>query len=186
MSSAALTVIAIILRLLLSVILLRAVLHKIRDRRKFQSELAAYQLLPTSFLSLPLLPIATYALIAVELLTSITLLDTAQATPALLAASLFAVYGAAMAINIFRKRTDIDCGCSGPSGVKKTIAWPLVLRNVVLVLLALFCAVTPIVSTAIHGAWVFMILAGALVALLLYEAIEQAIANTQGYQRWTH
>lgn len=186
MSIAVMNVIATILRLFLAVILLRAVLHKIRNRQKFQAELHAYQLLPASLLSLPLLPVITYVLILVEAFTSITLLDPTQTPPALFAAMLFAVYGAAMAINLFRGRTHIHCGCSGPSGAQKTIAWSLVLRNLVLVLLALFCALTPTSSAAMNNAVLLIILAGALVALLLYEAIEQAIANTQGYQRWMH
>jgi len=104
--------------------------------------------------------------------------------PALFAAGLLGLYALAMAINLFRGRNHIDCGCSGPSDRTQIISWSLVKRNLVLVLLALFCVVAP--TRDINTAQLLIILAGTAVTLLLYAAIEQALANIQGYSRWTH
>jgi hypothetical protein len=178
-------VVSAIIRFLLAVILFRAALHKLRDRSRFQAELAAYQLLPTR-----LLPLATPVLIVTEAFTALSLLNMAWGFPTFLAAALFFIYAVAMAINLLQGRTHIDCGCSGPLGASKKISWILVMRNAGLVFLALLCTlptITTILSTptlsTLDG---FIILSGAVVSLLLYETIEQAIANAQGYQRWTH
>jgi uncharacterized membrane protein YphA (DoxX/SURF4 family) len=171
---------AMIIRLFLSVILIRAALHKFRDRKNFEAELKAYQLLPESFLS-----IAAVVLFFTEALTALMLLNVDWKFPVLIAAFLLFTYSLAMAINLLKGRIDIDCGCTGPSGAKKTISWPLVFRNLVLVFLALLC-VTPQATPSVSGPEQFMILAGTAVSLLLYETIEQAIANAQGYKRWIH
>lgn len=174
------TIAAIIMRLFLSVILIRAALHKIRARKKFQAELQAYQLLPEFSLSA-----TTWLLIFTELSCSVLLLDPTRSFPALITAILFCLYALAMAINLLKGRTNIDCGCTGPTGIKKTIAWSLVIRNVILAFLALLCSsVTSVQNTG--ALELFIIMAGAVVSLLLYEAIEQGISNAQGYQRWTH
>lgn len=183
------TIVTMMIRLFLSVILCRAALHKLRDVKTFQAELAAYRLLPTL-----LLPITTILLIAAEILTAISLLNIAWIVPAFAAAVLFFVYALAMTINLLKGRTHIDCGCTGPllsskERAKKTISWSLVIRNLVLTSLALLCTTYFTIEATIehNGALeLFIILAGTVISLLLYETTEQAIANTQGYQRWTH
>jgi hypothetical protein len=183
MTAAAMLVLTMIIRLFLSVILIRAVLHKVRDHKKFQSELAAYQLLPTSLFSFSLLSLATWVLILIEAFTSVLLLDPTRGFAALVAAGLFCLYALAMAINLVRGRIYIDCGCSGVAGVKKTISWSLVTRNLVLATLAMLSS-SAFATHPMNALELFIILAGATVSLLLYETIEQAIANAQGYQRW--
>jgi hypothetical protein len=179
------TLATIIIRLFLSIILIRAALHKIHNRKVFQMELSAYQLLPASLLSL-----STFVLMVTEAFTAITLLNSAWIIPALISAVLFSIYAIAMAINLLKGRTNIDCGCSGPilsstERAKKNISWLLVFRNLILSSLALFCTTTITIHIA-STLELFIIAAGTAVTLLLYETIEQAIINTQGYQRWKH
>jgi Methylamine utilisation protein MauE len=71
-------------------------------------------------------------------LTVGVLLLCAWAMPAslLAAALLLAVFAAAMAINLRRGRSGIDCGC-GQSFLKQTLSWTLVARNAVLAALLL-------------------------------------------------
>jgi len=172
------TIATMILRLFLSVLLMRAALHKLRDRNTFQAELGAYQLLPSSLLS-----IASVLLIACESTTSVILMNPAWTTGLWLAAMLFLLYAAAMMINLMKGITNISCGCDGPFAAKKTISWSLVLRNLSLTLLALLCTV-PINKPSLHTFDLFIILAGVAALLLIYEAIEQAIANSQRYRQW--
>ncbi|MEF9603853.1 methylamine utilization protein MauE, partial [Paracoccus sp. PXZ] len=61
------------------------------------------------------------------------------APAAITAAGLLLVFAAALAINVLRGRTQIDCGCFR-NGLKQPVSWLLVLRNLVLTGLALAVA----------------------------------------------
>jgi hypothetical protein len=172
------TLAAMITRLFLSVLLLRAALHKLRDRKIFQAQLGAYQLLPSSLLST-----ASAILIAGESATSVILMNPAWTTGLWLAALLFLLYALAMMINLMKGVTNISCGCDGPFAAKKTISWSLVLRNLLLTILALLCTVS-VNRPSLHTFDLFIILAGVSAFLLIYEAIGQAIANSQHYRQW--
>jgi len=83
-----------------------------------------------------------------------------------------------MAVNLARGRSYIDCGCAGP-GRRQPLRPRLVARNLVLVGVALLAA-GPVSSRA----WVWMDAftagAGALVLLLLYAAVDGALAHAPG------
>jgi hypothetical protein len=49
---------------------------------------------------------------------------------------LLGLFAAAMAVNLYRGRADIDCGC-GQSFLKQSLSWTLVVRNAVLATLLL-------------------------------------------------
>jgi len=92
--------------------------------------IANYRLLPR-FAVAP----ASVLLPPVEILVGLLLLS-AQMMPwaPLAAIALLALFAAAMAINLRRGRSFIDCGC-GQSFLKQSLRWSLVARNAVLVLL---------------------------------------------------
>jgi len=169
---------AVIIRLLLAVIFLRAALHKLRNYKTFQAEMNAYQLLPLAWL-----PAAAALLIGIESATGILLMNPVWTMGLCLAALLLIIYAIAMMINLLKGRRTIDCGCGGPLAAKKTISWSLVIRNFILALLALFCT-TALLMRSLDTLEVFIIFSGVAASLLIYEAIEQAIANSQNYQRW--
>jgi len=169
---------AVIVRLLLAVIFLRAALHKLRDYNTFQTEMSTYQLLPRSWLS-----VAAVLLIILEAAAGILLMNPVWVMGLCLAALLLSIYAIAMMINLLKGRRTIDCGCGGPLAAKKTISWSLVIRNGVLALLALLCT-TSLLTRSLDMLEVFIIFSGVAASLLIYEAIEQAIANSQNYQRW--
>ncbi|HRO15442.1 MAG TPA: MauE/DoxX family redox-associated membrane protein, partial [Paracoccus sp. (in: a-proteobacteria)] len=56
-----------------------------------------------------------------------------------MAAALLAVFAAALAVNVLRGRTWIDCGCFR-NGLKQTVSWLLVARNIGLAAAALAVA----------------------------------------------
>jgi uncharacterized membrane protein YphA (DoxX/SURF4 family) len=168
---------AVIIRLLLSVIFFRAAWHKFNDRSRFQSELAAYQLLPS-----PLLPAIIPMLVALELATALLLLQLSSHAGLLLGAALLLIYASAMAINLQKGRTNIDCGCGGPLAARKTISWLLVLRNLALAVFAV-SSLSPH-TPELTASSALLVLAGGTCALLIYEAVEQAIANSQRYRQW--
>ncbi|MCU0870544.1 MAG: hypothetical protein MUF30_13275 [Burkholderiales bacterium] len=117
----------------LALIVLAAAWHKFTDADAFLAALAAYRLLPARWVA----P-AAKALPAIELALALGVLVPPTRGAALVAlAALFAVYGAAIGINLARGRSHIDCGCGGDA---HSLTWGLVGRNAVLALLALIAA----------------------------------------------
>jgi len=94
---------------------------------------------------------------------------------ALVAAALIALYAAAIGINLWRGRRDIDCGCAGPDQAQP-LRPVLLARNAVLVALALLASVHPQARELglFDG---FVTLAASAVALLLYAAADGLLAN---------
>lgn len=106
----------------LALMFLRAALHKAADLTRFEGSLADYALLPdwslrTVRLLIPGLELACAAALA---------WGGARAVGAQAAAALLLGYGAAMAVNLARGRSEIDCGCGGPP---ERLSWALVARN---------------------------------------------------------
>lgn len=90
-----------------------------------------YRLLPEPLVA----PVAS-ALPVVELTIGVALLAGGQRIAVLPAAALLLVFAVAMAVNIRRGRSQIDCGC-GRSHLRQTLSWPLVARNLVLAAIVL-------------------------------------------------
>ncbi|KAB0503766.1 MauE/DoxX family redox-associated membrane protein [Pseudomonas moorei] len=156
----------------IAVLLASAATHKVRAPARFARQLADYQLLPDSLVRpvarlIPLLELA----IAFALLVPVS-----RGWAALNAAGLLALYAAAIGINLWRGRRDIDCGCAGPDQAQP-LRPVLLLRNSVLVVLALLASVAPIARdmTLFDG---FVTVAAAAVALLIYAAADGLLANS--------
>ena len=93
-------------------ILLLAAVRKTRHYLAFQGILSHYRLLPDA-----LVPVSAPAIITTEVAAALALLKPADLMPglsgALTGALLLSVYTGAIAINLIRGRTAIDCGCGG-------------------------------------------------------------------------
>jgi hypothetical protein len=148
------------IRALVGLVFLTAAWGKLRHRLEFQGVVSNYRLLP-DFLVVPF----ALALPPVEAVVG-AVLPTGLLSPWTegAAAALLALFAVAMAVNIRRGRTDIDCGCF-QSALKQTLSWRLVARNAVLVaalgLAALPAGSVPVWSGA-EG-----LLAGAVMFVLL-------------------
>lgn len=158
--------------LAVAVLLASAATHKLRAPGRFAKQLADYQLLPEALVRLigrviPLLEL----LIAFALLVPFS-----RAIAAVCAAALIALYAAAIGINLWRGRRDIDCGCAGPDQAQP-LRPVLLARNAVLVALALLASTTPIVRDLgfFDG---FVTVAASAVALLIYAAADGLLANS--------
>jgi hypothetical protein len=91
-------------------------------------------------------------------------------------AALLLVYAAAMAVNIVRGRTHIDCGCLGFGTSRASLGWELVARNMLLAAVALAAAALPVAPRAL-GAIDAISGIGAIVAFaLLYFGFGQFTA----------
>ena len=167
---------AIIVRVLLAFVFLRAAWHKARDLPHFRAQLQAYHLLPAA-----LLPALSWLLPFVELVLACTLPVWVWPLPPYLAGGLLALYTAALAINLWRGREDIDCGCGGAS--EQAISWALVVRNTFLILLSLI-AILPVASREISLLELGTVVPAGITVILVYCSIELAIANEQRQRRF--
>jgi hypothetical protein len=110
-------------------IFLNAAAGKLRAPATFEDQLNNYRLLPDRAA-----PQVARVIPVVELLTGGALLLAPFASRPLalvapgVAAALLAVFAVAMAINLGRGRTEIDCGCGRSEG-RQTLSWGLVGRN---------------------------------------------------------
>jgi len=114
----------------LALILSGAAWHKFGEPQAFLSALAGYRLVPDALLGTTarIVPVLEAAL-ALGLLLPVTRTAALAGT-----AVLIATYAGAMAINLLRGRSYIDCGCGGAT---HPLSWGLVARNALLVAVAL-------------------------------------------------
>lgn len=115
-------------------------LSKLQHRSVMPGIVANYRLLPEALV----VPVATMLPFA-ELAIGVALLAGGLRVAVLPAIAFLLAFAAAMAINLRRGRSHIDCGC-GRSQLRQTLNWSLVARNLalaVLVMLRLVPAPTP-------------------------------------------
>ncbi|HET7085682.1 MAG TPA: MauE/DoxX family redox-associated membrane protein [Rhizomicrobium sp.] len=119
-------------RVCVGLVFVLAAVQKTQHWRIFSGVVANYRLLPDA-----LVAPAAWLLPPVEMLVGILLLS-AQLEPlgAMAAIVLLSLFAAAMAINLKRGRSHIDCGC-GRSILKQSLSWVLVGRNAGLAVLLL-------------------------------------------------
>lgn len=167
----------LLLSLLFGLLLLLASLHKMSRPLHFRGILASYKIVPQSLLTpaariVPLIELS----LGLAWLSGVNPMIVAIGT-----AGLLLLYAAAMALNIARGNTDIDCGCSFGSGKDKAgqqLSSGLVARNLTLALLSLL-ALLP-VNGRVLGLLDYGLLALACCAIALsYAALNQLLANRQ-------
>lgn len=138
--------------------------HKLRDPRAFAESVRDYEVVPSG-----LAAVGAPLLIALEAATAVALLLPAAAAPA--AATGFALlvtYSAAIALNLARGRTHIDCGCLGPAG-RQPITPGLLVRNAVLLAVALLAA-GPVATRPLEAVDALSIAGGLATAVFLFLA----------------
>jgi hypothetical protein len=163
-------------------LLLAAAVHKARAPAAFAATLVEYRLLPASWSRT-----AALLLTGVEALLGIAWLSGAgRSGVAFATAALMLVYATAIAVNLFRGRVHIVCGCGlgRPAASDDPLSWWLVARNVGLAVLALLCVLPA--SPREIGAydWLTVILAMSGSALLLGAATQLA-RNRRQMSAWS-
>lgn len=146
----------------------RASLHKLFDLTAFSGFVEDYQLAPRAWSKAIALALALgETAIAAALVAPIT-----RPFGLLAGAALLALYAAAMAINIRRGRSHIECGCGGPV---QLINGATLLRNGALALIALVGLVGP--GDGLGAAEAFTVIAGGATLFIGFLLAEQMIAN---------
>lgn len=165
----------------LGLMLAGAAWHKLSSLSEFRAVLADYQLLP-SFVVAP----AALLIPASEILLGLAwLAGFARGIVAPLTAAMFAVYAIAIAINLLRGRLHISCGCGlgGASSENQPLSWVLVVRNAVLVMLALLPLLTESERSFGWFDWLTFI-ATVLTSALLYLGASQLLQNGSAIRSW--
>lgn len=156
---------------LLAIVFLGGAWQKLRDLDGLSAAIEQYRLMPSA-----LAASAARALVAAELAAGLLLLPVpTRGVGAALSALLLAAVTLAVAINLLRGRSAIDCGCGGPEGGQH-LSWGLVLRNALLGLAAgtAVAAETPREPVWLDG---LTVVAGTLALYGLYAAANQLMAN---------
>lgn len=166
----------LLVSLLFSFLLLAASLYKFSDRLRFRGILAAYRLVPAA-----LLTISSIVVPVLELALGLAWLSGVEiALVAIATASLLGLYALAIAINILRGNIHIDCGCSFASSGKddsyQQLSYFLVLRNLILVALAL-TALAPANTRDLGFLDYGLLVLACAACVLVYGAFNQLLAN---------
>jgi uncharacterized membrane protein YphA (DoxX/SURF4 family) len=144
---------------------------KLRDLEMFEGSLANYQLAPP-WLEKPL----AYLLPIIECISAIGLLTRPTRTPAAwMLLGLLVIFTCAVAINLARGRSNIDCGCFGPALRQELSGWMLV-RNLALTILTV-AVILPAGNRAIEALDVVTIVFGATTLVILYASANFALGN---------
>ena len=171
-----------------------AAAHKFNNKLQFLGILEAYQILPGTMpgLAVNVIPALELMLGLAWALTALLLVQITLLPP--MSAMLLFTYAMAIAINLFRGRSYIDCGCGfsslagsarseSNSGGIQQLSKALVLRNCVLGVVALIAAASP--SSRDLGFMDFLSLVTASFTLvLLYGAFNQLLVNRNIIGAW--
>jgi uncharacterized membrane protein YphA (DoxX/SURF4 family) len=157
MSSEALTALATAactVNVAAGLLFLSAGARKLMHWQEFRGVVAAYRVLPESSTT----GVAA-AVVALELLLgAAAILDRGMPLTGIGIAVMLAVFAVAMAINLRRGRTAIDCGCF-QTALRQQLEWRLVARNIVCSLIVLLASMAPGLPDSTH--WLLALPAGA-------------------------
>jgi uncharacterized membrane protein YphA (DoxX/SURF4 family) len=165
------------LRLSLASLLAAAAWQKLRAPAAFAGAVGAYRLAPSRAAA----PLAAALLLGEIVAAGCLLIPSSQSYGAVCAAALLALYAAAIAINLWRGRRDLDCGCGGP-GMQRPVSGRLVLRNVLLAGAALL-VLLPAADRTLGWIDVFTVLAATGSAGALWTAGARLESNRPALAR---
>lgn len=138
---------------------------KLLARDTFAGVLANYRLLPD-----PLVAPTALLLPCLEIAVALGLLIPAtRAVAASGAGFLLLLFAVAMAVNLLRGRSDIDCGCA-IGRLRERIGWPLVARNLLLAVVAFLLVIGTPATRALGWLDAITLAATVATALLLHAA----------------
>ncbi|MCX4190508.1 MauE/DoxX family redox-associated membrane protein [Methylophaga sp. OBS3] len=158
---------SVLATLFVGLVLLVAAVSKLRSLDEFQGVVENYRLLPEFLVA----PVAR-TLPVVELVCAAALMiPQLREMAAWVAVGLFVVFAMALAINVGRGRTHIDCGCVRRPTSKSRIGMFHVLRALLLAGVSIYIALSSLeISTISLASWLIGIASAALLAMLYIAA----------------
>jgi len=170
-----------IVSLSFGLLFLLAAVHKLSGLQRFRAILAAYEILPAAVMTW-----AAVALPVVEALLGLAwLAGYRPAEVAVLSAAVLGAYTLGIAVNLWRGRVHIDCGCSmgGHAGHDQQLSRGLVVRNVMLIGACLLATLPP-GGRAIGVLDYLTLIAGLVSIAFLYGAANQLLSNGAAIGTW--
>jgi uncharacterized membrane protein len=159
-----------------ALLLATAAVHKLATPSRFRATLTEYRIVPP-----PLAGVASVLVVGTEVALAGALLVPAVRGAALAgAAALLTVYGAVIAVNLLRGRTNLDCGCL--AGDRRVISWWLVARNATLAALAT-TALAPVDARPLAWVDAVTVLGALATAALVWTAVDGLLGNRAGVAR---
>jgi len=161
-------------------ILLAGVLGKLASFIAFENAVAGYALLPGMLVR----PFAVLFIAAETLAAALLLVPATRESGAALAMLLLLAATVAIITNLLRGRRDIDCGCGGLAQRSGGLTWWLVLRNSLLLALAVPALLASQASTRSLG-WIdgISFFGTTLATLGLYFCLNQLIEAHERFQK---
>lgn len=147
---------------------------KFYDLEAFRGAVTNYRLIPEWLAT----PFAWTAPVVESAAALGLLLSPIRASAALVLIVLLGVFTGAIAINLARGRTDIDCGCFGPA-LRQRLSWWLLLRNGALFAL-LAIALLPMGPRPMEFLDLATVVMAGATVVVLYTAANYLIANAPG------
>ena len=152
----------------------RAAAHKLFDLGSFTGFVEDYQVAPRWAV-----PTLSRVVVAAEAVVAVALtMPGLRGFGAYLAITMLLAYAVAIAVNIFRGRRQVECGCGGPP---QPLGWSLVIRNIVLVGVAALVIVSD--PSELSSGEVATSIAGGIALWAGGILIEQILANAR-LSRW--
>ncbi|HEX7821951.1 MAG TPA: MauE/DoxX family redox-associated membrane protein [Sphingobium sp.] len=152
---------------MVAIILVSAGAAKLRNWPRFRATVMDYRILPERTAAF-----AAAALPPLEMLLGISLLLQMGSIPGLATAALLLTFAAAIAINLYRGRTAIDCGCSF-AHEGQPIRSAMVVRNLVIAAALLAATAAPSPGSAVFSAMAACV---GTMLFLFYVIFNQIIA----------
>lgn len=166
------------LRFSLALLFMAAAIHKARDPVTFRAALTRYEILPESCVR----PVALGLTVAEAFLVILLILPDTSTLGAAGAGMILVIYSGAIAFNLSRGRSEIDCGCGGISGTRRLGASLLWRNGLLLVGCALAALpVTPRSLVLLDGATICF--AVTTLCLAYYAAGLLAETHSAPFQR---
>lgn len=166
----------------LGVMFLLAGYHKLADGAAFRITLLEYQVMPEA-----LVAPASRMIPVIEILLGGAWLAGwhGGGLTAIASAGLLGIYAAAIALNILRGRVHFDCGCGfgGKRDNEQYLSGGLIVRNVVLIAVAL-STLLPVTPRALVFADYVILFAALLALASLFGAANQLLANRAAINTW--
>ena len=176
-------VVSIVIACCMFVLFATAGIHKLNDRQTFLATLNDYRLVPPS-----ITPMLSFIVPILEAcLALFWIFQLLQPLTAIISASLLSIYTLAIAINLARGLTHIDCGCNF-SAVGETgslISPALLLRNSLLIL-AILGTLLPTAPRELVWLDYATIVVTTLVAVIFYISTSQLLANKTAIATWRY
>jgi len=174
-----------------AILFIPAAIHKLANISQFTAILRAYKIMPErmTIIASWLIPLLELQLGSAWLLLEIINLPTTII--ATMSAMLLGLYTLGIAINILRGRSYIDCGCSFSTTIAKTdndgtmqhLSLGLVVRNVLLIIVALVAALPISVRNFLFIDY-FSLLTATIAIVLLFGAFNQLLINRNAINTW--